>query len=113
MNNFDWSRVTTFQRRVYEALLEVPKGRVTTYGILARRINCGSAQAVGQALGENPFAPQVPCHRVIAATMRLGGFSHQRAGAALEKKRCLLRKEGVTFDATGKLADPRQIWRWP
>ena len=112
MNKFDWSRVTPFQRRVYEALLEIPHGFVTTYGILAKRINCGSAQAVGQALGENPFAPAVPCHRVIASTLRPGGFSHQRDGAALQRKIRLLKGEGVLFDNSGKLANPQQIWRW-
>ena len=110
---FDWGRVTPFQRRVYEALLEVPRGCVTTYGALAARIGCASPRAVGQALGENPFAPAVPCHRVIAASFCLGGFSHQTTGAALERKRRLLRAEGVVFDAVGRLADPSRVWRGP
>ena len=108
---FDRGRVTPFQRRVYEALLEVPRGYVTTYGALAARIGCASPRAVGQALGENPFAPAVPCHRVITASLRLGGFSHQTAGAALARKRRLLRAEGVVFDAAGRLADPARVWR--
>ncbi len=110
---FDWGRVTPFQRRVYEALLEVPPGCVTTYGALAARIGCASPRAVGQALGENPFAPAVPCHRVIAASLRIGGFSHQTTGAALARKRRLLLAEGVAFDAAGRLADPARMRRGP
>ncbi|NLL83220.1 MAG: MGMT family protein [Lentisphaerae bacterium] len=112
MKTFDWTRVTPFQRTVLQALLEVPAGYVTTYGLLAKRIGCGSAQAVGQALGENPFAPAVPCHRVIASTLQLGGFTHQRAGEALQKKRQLLHEEGVYFNDAGKLTNPQQIWDW-
>ena len=65
--------ITSFQRRVYLELLNVPVGETITYGELARRIGCRSAQAVGQALRRNPFAPDVPCHRVISADGSLGG----------------------------------------
>jgi len=109
----DGQRATAFQRRVYEALMEVPEGRVTTYGDLAARIGCRSPRAVGQALGENPFAPHVPCHRVLAGSLRLGGFNHQATGPALCRKRRLLRNEGVRFDANGRLSDPARLWRWP
>lgn len=87
--------ITDFQRRVYLALLTVPCGETITYGELARRIGCRSAQAVGQALRRNPFAPDVPCHRVIAADGSLGGFHGERDGAMLEKKRALLLAEGA------------------
>ncbi len=102
--------VTVFQQRVYAALCRVPRGRVTTYGRLAREIGCGSAQAVGQALRRNPFAPEVPCHRVIAADLTLGGFDGQRGGKMLEKKRRLLSAEGVELDDEGRLSDVRQLW---
>jgi len=108
--DFDWERVTAFQRRVLEALLEVPRGRVTTYGRLARRIGCRSPRAVGQALGENPFAPAVPCHRVISASLRLGGFGHSTTSENLDRKRHLLQAEGVVFGADGKLADRARLW---
>jgi len=108
----DWSRVTPFQRRVYEALLEVPPGRVTTYGRLAHRIGCRSSRAVGQALGANPFAPDVPCHRVITGTLSAGGFNHAVTGAAAGHKRRLLLDEGVAFDRSGRLADVSRIWPW-
>ena len=95
---------TPFQRRVYEALLEVPRGSVTTYGALARKIGCRSAQAVGQALKANPFAPRVPCHRVVAADGSLGGFCGKRDGEEILRKRRLLESEGVHFTKDGKVA---------
>lgn len=85
--------LTDFQRRVYLALLDIPQGTTITYGELARRIGCRSAQAVGQALRRNPFAPDVPCHRVVAADGSLGGYNGAREGAELERKRQLLESE--------------------
>lgn len=87
--------ITEFQRRVYLALLEVPRGQTITYGELAKRIGCRSAQAIGQALKRNPFAPHVPCHRVVASNGAIGGFHGQREGEMIEKKLRLLREEGV------------------
>ncbi|MBR3085510.1 MAG: MGMT family protein [Kiritimatiellae bacterium] len=95
--------LTPFRRRVYKALLEVPRGSVISYGELARRIGCGSPQAVGQALKANPFAPRVPCHRVIAADGSLGGFCGSRVGVELVRKRRLLESEGVQFTPDGKV----------
>jgi len=74
-------------------LLSVPQGETVTYGELARRIGCRSAQAVGQALKRNPFAPEVPCHRVVAADGSLGGYFGQIDGNMLERKRQLLDAE--------------------
>lgn len=85
--------ITEFQRRVYLELLNVPRGQTITYGELGRRIGCRSAQAIGQALRRNPFAPDVPCHRVIAADGSLCGFHGQREGEQLERKRRLLEAE--------------------
>jgi methylated-DNA-[protein]-cysteine S-methyltransferase len=84
----------------------VPPGQVTTYGTLAQALGRGSARAVGQALRRNPYAPEVPCHRVIAADLRLGGFHGAHSGAPLEHKRKLLAAEGVHFDAQGRLHNP-------
>jgi methylated-DNA-[protein]-cysteine S-methyltransferase len=103
-------QTTDFQDRVYAALCRVPVGRVTTYALLARAIDCGSPRAVGQALRRNPFAPRVPCHRVIASDLTLGGFNGCRAGKELERKRALLKSEGLCFDASGRLADPQKVW---
>lgn len=87
------SDITDFQRRVYLELLKVPRGSTITYGELARRIGCRSAQAVGQALKRNPFAPAVPCHRVVAADGSIGGFGGHRDGEYIERKRRLLEQE--------------------
>ena len=87
------TEITPFQRRVYMELLNVPAGSTITYGELARRIGCRSAQAVGQVLKRNPFAPEVPCHRVIAANGSLGGYFGEREGEMIDRKRKLLNKE--------------------
>lgn len=87
------TNITEFQRRVYLELLRVPAGVTITYGELARRICCRSAQAVGQALKRNPFAPEVPCHRVVATDGSLGGYLGQRKGVMIERKRKLLEEE--------------------
>jgi len=102
--------VTPFQKRVYDATRRVPKGMVTTYAMIARRIGCGSARAVGQALRRNPFAPEVPCHRVIASDMTIGGFSGRTGGAQIRRKLRMLAAEGVVF-RRGTLADTTRLCR--
>lgn len=87
------SAITPFQRKVYLELLNVPAGKTITYGELAQRIGCRSAQAVGQALKRNPFAPEVPCHRVVAANGSIGGYFGKREGELVERKRKLLEEE--------------------
>ncbi len=82
----DWSAVTPFRRRVYEAARAIPSGATATYGEVARMIGAsGAARAVGQALGKNPFGVIVPCHRVVAAGGKMGGFSAPR-GVELKRK---------------------------
>lgn len=103
--------VTVFQQRVYDATRKIPQGRVMTYGELARRIGCGSARAVGQALRVNPFAPEVPCHRVVAADGSLTGFYGKRDAAAFAKKRRLLEAEGVRFTPGGRVDIIVAKWR--
>jgi methylated-DNA-[protein]-cysteine S-methyltransferase len=84
----DLEGVPDFQRRVYAVTRAIPPGEVLTYGEVARRVGePGAARAVGQALGHNPFAPVVPCHRVLAAGGKSGGFSAE--GGALTKLRML------------------------
>jgi methylated-DNA-[protein]-cysteine S-methyltransferase len=72
----DMSRVSPFQREVYALARSIAPGHTRTYGEIAEALgDVGLARAVGQALGNNPFAPIVPCHRVLAAGGRSGGFS--------------------------------------
>ena len=87
------TEITPFQKRVYLELLNIPAGETITYGELARRIGCRSAQAVGQALKRNPFAPVVPCHRVVAADGSIGGYFGKRDGEQIERKRALIEAE--------------------
>lgn len=101
--------MTVFQERVYGALRQIPRGRVTTYGLLARHLGCGSCRAVGQALRHNPFAPEVPCHRVIASDLTPGGFAGQRSGAQIHRKLRLLAGEGIRF-RNGRLSDPARLF---
>ena len=103
-------RVSPFAARVYAAVKRVPRGRVITYAALARKVGCHSPRAVGQALRANPFAPAVPCHRVIASDLSLGGFVGQTAGPQLQRKLRLLASEGVFFQ-NGFLAEPRRAIR--
>lgn len=67
---------TMFQQRVWQTLLSIPYGKTVSYGELARMVGCKSAQAVGQAVGANPIALFIPCHRVITAHGQLGGYAY-------------------------------------
>ena len=86
---------TPFQKQVWEILLAIPYGETTTYGAIAREmaVRTGkekmSAQAVGQAVGANPIAIAIPCHRVVGAKGKLTGYA-----GGLDKKEWLLRHEG-------------------
>ncbi len=102
-------QITEFQRRVYAAARRIPRGKVTTYRRLAEAIGCGSSRAVGQALRGNPFAPEVPCHRVIRSDLTIGGFSGKLKGPEIDKKRALLRQEGVLFDGD-HLSNPNDMY---
>ncbi len=96
---------TLFQEKVYDALLLIPKGYVTTYKILAKHIGCKSSQAIGQALTKNKNAPDIPCHRVIKTDWHIGGYAFD-----VEKKRAILTKEGVCFDDNNYLIHQQKIW---
>jgi len=82
---------TEFQRRLWQALCEIPRGRTLTYGEMARKLD-GEARAVGQACGDNRLPIVIPCHRVVAAD-GIGGFSHSTGGYLVEAKRWLLMHE--------------------
>ena len=82
---------TPFQKRLWAALCEIPRGKTLTYGELAKRLG-GKARAVGQACGDNRLPIVIPCHRVVAAN-GIGGFAHATGGYLLEAKRWLLAHE--------------------
>jgi len=82
---------TDFQKRVWDAMCAIPRGRTRTYGELARELG-GEARAVGQACGDNRLPIVIPCHRVVAAA-GIGGFGHATGGYLLEAKRWLLMHE--------------------
>ena len=89
----DMSRISPFHQQVYAIARAIPPGSTRTYGELAQQLGgLGLARAVGQALGMNPFAPVVPCHRVLAAGDRPGGFS---AGGGAATKLRMLQIEGA------------------
>jgi methylated-DNA-[protein]-cysteine S-methyltransferase len=82
----------SFNQKVWAVCATVPKGKVTTYAAIARKLNSAAYRAVGNALNKNPYAPDVPCHRVVGSDGSLTGFA-----AGLEKKKRLLKAEGVAF----------------
>ena len=83
--------VTEFQMKVYSAVSKIPKGEVRSYKWVAKQIgNPKACRAVGNALNKNPYAPLVPCHRIIKSDGSIGGFAK---GITLKKR--LLKKEGV------------------
>jgi len=97
--------MTPLQKRVYAALQTIPQGKVTTYGELARYVRCKSAQAIGQILKRNPNAPEVPCHRVIKSSGKIGGYQGQQPGTLeVQQKSQLLRQEGVVFIAPDQVS---------
>jgi len=84
---------TKFQKLVWLALLEIPQGSIITYNQLAEKIGRPKAiRAVANAVGANPFAPEVPCHRVVAQNGKIGGYS---GVGGIEGKRKLLNEEGI------------------
>ncbi len=87
---------TPFQRRVWDAIAAIPRGRTRRYGDIAREL-ASAPRAVGQACGENRFPLVIPCHRVVSAS-GVGGFAHADDGYLLYIKRWLLAHEGAGID---------------
>ena len=86
---------TKFQLKVWAYLRKIPRGSVKTYSQVAKAIGKPHAvRAVANAIGKNPYAPKIPCHRVIRSDGLLGGYSGK---GGIKKKRFLLKKEGITL----------------
>jgi methylated-DNA-[protein]-cysteine S-methyltransferase len=84
-------KLSVFETVVLEKIKKIPPGRITTYGLIAKVLNRpGSARAVGNALNKNPFAPVVPCHRVVKSNGQIGGYNE-----GTDKKIKLLKQEGI------------------
>ena len=86
---------TKFQLKVWNYLKKIPRGKVKTYSEVAKSIGKPLAvRAVANAIGKNPLAPQIPCHRVIRSDGSLGGYSGK---GGIKTKKLLLKKEGITL----------------
>lgn len=106
------SDLTQFRKQMLNLLCEIPRGRYSTYKVMSDHVTRTShktcARAVGNAMRNNPFAPEVPCHRVLANDGSLGGFCGYwgENGKFASKKHQLLHEEGVRFDSRGKVKGP-------
>lgn len=105
--------VTEYQERVYALLCQIPRGKVSSYAALSKALS-SSPRAVGGALRRNPYAPEVPCHRIICADGSVGGFKGDAQDAPSKinqtEKLRLLKSEGVLFDDNLNLVDASRWW---
>jgi len=97
-----------FDERVWKLMETIPRGRATTYGQIARKLNTKAYRAVGNACRKNPYAPRVPCHRVIRSDGTVGGFGGKTSGKTVEEKTRFLRKENVKVK-NGKIVDFEKV----
>lgn len=98
----------TFFERVWTVAAKVPRGKVTTYGAIARALGCpGAARTVGWAMRAAPAGSRLPCHRVVNAT---GDLSPADAFGGPGIQQSLLKSEGVTFNAQGRVDMKRYLW---
>lgn len=98
-----------FVEKVYDVCARVPKGKVINYKGIARTIGTQAYQAIGQALKRNPYAPRIPCHRVVKGDGTIGGFMGATTGKPIEKKLRLLKEEEVLFDEKNRIKDAKKI----
>jgi O-6-methylguanine DNA methyltransferase len=104
----DLEGVGPFARLVFEAARNIPAGETRTYGEIAKALNQAAARAVGQALGRNPIALIIPCHRVLAAGGKTGGFS---AHGGRSTKARILAIEAVTLKFPAPLKSQGSLWK--
>ena len=97
-----------FDARVWKLMEKIPKGRVTTYGLIAKKLNTKAYRAVGNACRKNPYAPRVPCHRVVKSNGTIGGFGGRTSGKNIEQKIELLKKENVDV-RNGRIVDFERV----
>jgi methylated-DNA-[protein]-cysteine S-methyltransferase len=100
LDSLDFSNISDFRRKVYLILHQVPHGKVTTYGAIAKKLRMPqAARAVGTAVATNPFSLIVPCHRVLTSTLEIlnYGMPGRKPSEGAYMKRRLLEREGVEF----------------
>lgn len=97
-----------FEERVWKLMEAIPKGQVTTYGLIARKLKTKAYRAVGNACRRNPYAPRVPCHRVVRSNGTIGGFGGKTSGETVENKVRMLRREGVEV-RNGKIVNFERV----
>jgi O-6-methylguanine DNA methyltransferase len=97
-----------FEERVWKLMERIPRGRVTTYSQIAKKLDTKAYRAVGNACGRNPYAPRVPCHRVVRSDGTVGGFGGKTSGKTVEEKIQMLRKENVEV-RNGKIANFEKV----
>ncbi len=96
-----------FNEKVWKLCSKIPKGKVSTYGEIARALNSKAYRAVGNSLNKNPYAPKVPCHRVVGFDSKLVGFAH-----GLKAKKKLLEKEGIKIKNNKVLDFKKRLYKF-
>lgn len=94
----------SFDQKVWKLLESIPEGKVTTYGLIAKKLNTKAYRAVGNACRRNPYAPRVPCHRVVRSDGSIGGFGGKTSRKTVERKIKMLIQERVEI-TKGKVVD--------
>ena len=95
-----------FNERCYLILRKVPKGKVTTYKEIAKSLNSKAYRAVGNAMNKNPYAPKVPCHRVVKSDGKVGGFA-----SGTKKKIKMLKEEGIEI-SNNKISLKKYLYKF-
>ena len=95
-----------FNERCYLILRKVPKGKVTTYKEIAKSLNSKAYRAVGNAMNKNPYAPKVPCHRVVKSDGKVGGFASDT-----KKKIKMLKEEGIEI-SNNKISLKKYLYKF-
>jgi len=111
LDSVDFSNVSDFRKRVYLLLHQIPRGKVTTYGALAKKLGRPqAARAIGTAVATNPFSLVIPCHRVVTSTLEVlnYGMPGRKPSEGAYMKHRLLEHEGVEFQ--GKKVSTTSLW---
>ena len=97
--------IMNFNQKVWDVCRQIPKGKITTYKAIAEKLNTKAYRAVGSALKKNPYAPKVPCHRVVNSDGTIGGYKGIRNN---NEKIRLLNKEGI-ITRKGNIVNFKQL----